>query len=190
MTAALGSRTARSGSVRDEALEHAFARREATAYEAAYHRFGGRLYATALRLLRNQAQAQDCVHDVMFRLWKRGDAYAADRGSLEAFLVVCVRNEALVRLRETARHDTLLRGIVPQEEYEMETDPIERQRIARAVAKLTVLQRQTIELVYFRSMTLNEAATVMKRPLGTLKSHLSSALRALRVSLKDEAGDA
>ncbi len=186
MTATHGSRIVSSANVRDTALEQAFSRREAPAYDAAYRRFGARLYATALRILREQPAAQDCVQDVLLRLWQRGGAYTPDRGSLEAFLVVCVRNEALTRLRDAARRAGAERKIIPVDDYEMENDPIERQRIAHAVQALTPLQRQTIEYAYFRAMTLSETATALEKPLGTVKSHLSAALRALRVALIDE----
>lgn len=189
--ATLGSRTNRSASVRDEALERAFARREASAYETAYARFGERLYATALRILRSHPWAQDCVQEVLMRLWQRGSAYTPDRGSLEAFLVVCVRNDALTRLRDATRQNELQRKMIPEEEYIEESDPIESRRIACAVNELTPLQKQTIEYAYFRSMTLVETAAAMGKPLGTVKSHLSAALRTLRKTLKnEEAADA
>lgn len=188
MAATLGSRILRSRKVRDEGLERAFARREASAYETAYRRFGGRLYAVALRLLRSEALAEDCVHDVMLRLWQRGSAYTVDRGALEAFLAVCVRNEALGRLRKTHRETPL--GPVHEREAAgcEEGDPIESARIARAVESLTPFQRQTIDYAYFRSMTLVETAEKMQKPLGTVKSHLSAALRALRAALQTEGG--
>ena len=191
MPATLGSRTSHSRNVRDEALENAFSRREASAYETAYRRFGERLYATALRVLRNRQGAQDCVQDVLLRLWQRGSTYSPDRGSLEAFLVVCVRNDALTRLRDVSRQTALQHKLQPEESYLEETDPIESRRIARAVGALTPLQRQTIEYAYFRAMTLAETAAAMGKPLGTVKSHLAAALGALRTALKvEDAADA
>lgn len=184
--ATLGSRIVRSGSVRDEALERAFARRDADAYETAYRRFGGRLYATALRVLGSPALAQDCVHDVLLHLWQRGNSYAPDRGSLEAFLTVCVRNGALARIRTDNRQSELRGRLVQEEPAVPENDPIERQRIARAIAGLTPLQAQMIDYAYYRAMTLSEIATETQKPLGTVKSHISAALRALRKTLQDK----
>ncbi|MEO9264468.1 MAG: sigma-70 family RNA polymerase sigma factor [Candidatus Baltobacteraceae bacterium] len=175
--------------MRDQALEIAFARGEATAFDEVYRRFLPRLHAGASRLLQDPQLAQDCVHDVLFRLWKRGDAYAPERGSLEAFLVVCVRNEALMRMRNSARQDQLRAKLRPAREYTMETDPIERGRIARAIAKLTPLQAQMVEYAYFRAMTLAEIAAELGKPLGTIKSHISAALRSLRAALREEGAD-
>ncbi len=156
------------------------------AYDTVYRRFGARLHATALRLLRDYPAAQDCVHDVLLHLLKRGNSYSCARGSLEAFLVTCVRNEALTRLRRDAQAARAFRAATESGEYHMDDDPIERVRIARAIARLTPLQAQMVDYAYFRALTLSEISRELNKPLGTVKSHISAALRALRVALRDE----
>jgi RNA polymerase sigma-70 factor (ECF subfamily) len=148
------------------------------------------MHATALRLLRDRDAAQECVHDVFTQLWRRGTAYAAERGSLEAFLVTCVRNRALERLRDATRGRAAIEKMDVREEYIMEEDPIERERIARAVAQLTEGQAAVVQLAYFRAMTLSEVASQLQIPIGTVKARLSAALRALRRSLIPQVGDA
>ena len=169
--------------MRDEALEAAFARGEAAAFDAAYRMYGARLRSSAHRVLQDRQAAQDCIHDVLLHLWKRGDAYAPVRGSLEAFLTVCVRNEALSRVRKRVRHEAIHMRLPKGERYTMDSDPIERERIARAVASLTPLQFAVIDRAYFKAMTLAEIAHDLHKPLGTVKSHVSAALRALRARL-------
>ena len=176
--------------MQQEWLAHAFARRESEAYETAYRRYGARMQATALRLLRDRDTAQECVQDVFTQLWRRGTAYAAERGSLEAFLVTCVRNRALERLREATRGRAAIEKIDVRETYVLEEDPIERERIARAVAQLTEAQAVVIRLAYFRAMTLSEVASQLQIPIGTVKGRLSAALRALRRSLIPQVGNA
>ncbi|MGA7571924.1 MAG: sigma-70 family RNA polymerase sigma factor [Candidatus Aquilonibacter sp.] len=170
--------------MRDSALERAFAERQSWAYEAAYRRFGARMYTAALRVLADRGAAQDCVHEVMLHLWKRGDAYRSERGSLEAFLVTCSRNRGLERLRSAGRQfDAMRRAASPDESEALMPDPIERDRIARAIESLPPAQAQTIQCAYFKGMTLTEIASALGEPVGTIKSRLSAALRALRSSL-------
>jgi len=120
----------------------------------------------------------------MLHLWKRGDAYSAARGALEAFLVVCARNSALQRLRSTERQSQLARSNANEDTVdEIAPDPIEAQRIARAIAGLTPTQAQTIDLAYFKCMTHAEIAQNLGEPIGTVKSRVASALRALRRTL-------
>jgi RNA polymerase sigma-70 factor, ECF subfamily len=170
--------------MRDAALEQAFAQRQSWAFEAAYRRFGARMYTSALRVLRDRGAAQDCVHEVMLHLWKRGDAYNTARGALEAFLVVCAHNSALQRLRAVQRQSQLAQRATNDDVVdEIADDPIERERIAQAIAELTPVQAQTIDLAYYRGMTHAEIAQKLGEPVGTVKSRLSAALRALRRSL-------
>ncbi len=176
--------------MRDEALEDEFARRQSAAYEAAYRQFGARMHATALRLLRDSEAARECVQDVFLHLWRSGTAYAAARGSLEAFLVTCARNRALTRLRERGRLDEAAARLERPRDYALEEDPIERDRIARAVARLTDGQAAVVRRAYFGGLTLNEVASELAIPIGTVKGRLSSALRALRRELIPEVHDA
>jgi len=188
LPATLASRITHSPSVRDAVLEQAFAHGAPWAFEAAYRHFGGRLYATALHLLRDPQSAQDCVHDVLLHLWKRGGAYSSDRGSLEAFLVTCVRNDALTRLRNEARRATLRRGIVEPDRYELDLDPIEHARIERAIAQLDPAHQKMVELAYYRGLTHSEIAAQLAEPIGTIKSRISAALRSLRRTLAPPTG--
>ena len=174
--------------MRDDLLEHGFARGDAGAYESAYRRFGARLYGTALRLLRSDALAQECVHDVLLNLWKKRSAYTPARGDLQAFLVACVRNDALARLRNDARRREIATSLNVTETYEIEEDPIERERIARAVNELTDMQKQMVELAYYKSMTHAEIAAELNEPIGTIKSRIAAALRALRRTLVPGSG--
>ncbi|HMF28295.1 MAG TPA: sigma-70 family RNA polymerase sigma factor [Candidatus Cybelea sp.] len=173
----------------DESLAELFSRRDAGAYEAAYRSFGLRMRATAMRLLRDSDAANECVHDVFLHLWRKEGAYSPARGSLEAFLVTCARNRALERLRDTTRGRAALEKIEIREEYTLEEDPIERDRIRRAVEQLTEAQAAVVQLAYYRAMTLSEVATQLQIPVGTVKARLSAALRALRRSLIPVASD-
>jgi RNA polymerase sigma-70 factor (ECF subfamily) len=164
--------------------------RDAHAYEVAYRRFGARLYASALRILRDTGQAQDCVHDVLLHLWRRGDAYSSQRGSLEAFLVTCVRNDALTRVRKEARRSALAAAQREPASYEpTDVDPIQRERIARAIQNLTPLQAQMVRRAYYGGSTHAEIADDIGEPVGTVKSRIAAALRALRRTLREEGND-
>jgi len=175
--------------VRDEPLEDGFARREAGAYETAYRSFGARMYTAALRLSGDAELARECVQDVFLHLWRRRTAYVSARGSLEAFLVACARNAALTRLRSTQRRGETAAKVDLAAEYVLENDPIERERIARAVSRLSEGQADVVQLAYYRGFTLNEVAADLQIPVGTVKGRLSAALRALRRSLVLERGN-
>jgi RNA polymerase sigma-70 factor, ECF subfamily len=179
----------RSTSQRDQALESAFSRGDAAAYETVYRLFGDRMYTTALHLLRDAGTARECVHDVLLQLWKRPDAYDRRRGDLEAFLVACTRNQALMRLRGDRRRRQVLERLDPAPDRTFDDDPIERERVARALARLPREQAEAIQLAYYRGFTLAQIAAERDLPLGTVKSRISAALRSLRLALVVENGE-
>ena len=179
-------RSPRDFRVRDETLESAFARREAAAYERAYEQFSARMYTSALRVLRDKELAHECVHDVLLRLWRKGTSYSPARGSLEAFLVVCVRNAALARVRDDARRRALLAEQPPAPESTTDADPFEHAHVTEALSRLSEAQAKTIQLAYYRGMTHTEIAAALNEPVGTIKSRISNALRTLRGALGKE----
>lgn len=167
-------------------MARAFAAREPWAYEAAYRLYGRTLLRAALGILRDDQEAQDCVHDVMLRLWKRGSGFRVERGSVGAFLAVCARNEALSRLRKRVNRERIA-GSRPLNVAEAVVADVgetvsERSAIDAALQGLSEKERQSIVLAYYRHFTLVEIAAELNEPVGTIKSRLSAALRRLRVA--------
>lgn len=168
----------------DLEIAQAFVKREAWAYDAAYRTHGRLIYAAALQVLRDPQEAQDCVHDVMLRLWRRGSDYRLERGSLRAFLAVCVRNEALSRSRKSANRQRIARGVESAGDVADFGGAIaDREALRGALDSLGEKQRTTIGLAYYGHLTLDEIARKLGEPVGTIKSRLSAALRKLRESL-------
>jgi RNA polymerase sigma-70 factor (ECF subfamily) len=168
-------------------LARAFVKREAWAYEAAYREHGRAIYAAALQVLSNAQEAQDCVHDVLLRLWRRGSAYREERGSLRAFLAVCVRNEALSRSRKARNRERIVRETEPRGDVaDFGSAVADRESIRVALDALGDKQRETIALAYYGRLTLEEIARKFDEPLGTVKSRLSAALRKLRETFASE----
>lgn len=165
----------------DPELQRAFAAREGWAYDAAYRVYGRILSAAARSVLRADSDVQDCVHDVLLRLWRRGDAYRLERGSLCAFLAVSVRNEALTRARNARNRDRIVRSIAePGDEPDIGDAVAQSESVRAALRALTDKQRRSIELAYFGGLTHEQIARELDEPVGTVKSRLSASLRRLR----------
>ena len=167
----------------DADLEQAFSAHEPWALETLYARYGKTFYAAAFGVLRSVEDAQDCVQDVLLRLWRRPETYAREKGALKAFVAVCVRNEALTRLRAKRRAPELERRASSQTEEETTFEPfdhVEHNRLVRAMQELPPPQRQAIVLAYFKHLTHREIAERTGDPIGTIKSRLSTAVHRLR----------
>jgi RNA polymerase sigma-70 factor, ECF subfamily len=166
----------------DEALAAAFAAHEGWAFGEAYRRYARLLYSAAYNVLGNAEDAQDCIADAIAKLWRTRGAYSTARGNLRSFLVVCVRNEAISRRRRHARAVRLEERLaaMPAEHEELRLpDPIERDRVRRALLELPPEQRAALELAYYEGKTQREIAAELHEPLGTIKSRVKLGLRRL-----------
>ena len=171
----------------DDRLATAFAARERGAFDEAYRRFGALLYSTAYNVLGNVEDAQDCVHDALSRVWRSPNAYSRARGALRSFLVVCVRNEAISRLRSRGRRARLAERLAaePLEHDELRIDDVvEHDRLRTAMNALPSEQRAPLELAYYEGKTHVEVAAALGEPLGTVKSRITLGLRKLAAALR------
>jgi RNA polymerase sigma-70 factor (ECF subfamily) len=159
-----------------------------------YDRYAPMAMGLALRITRDELEAQDVVHDAFVAVVERAEQYRVERGSVVAWLVATVRNLSLDRMRRRTR-----RGQITEEELrhvppEVVADPehmtvVEQQRLAvrRALEKLPRSQRETLEVAFFEGLSYPEIAERQNIPLGTVKSRAARALTALRGALTDEA---
>jgi RNA polymerase sigma-70 factor (ECF subfamily) len=182
------SAIARSAETEEQrAIEAAFVAREPWAFEAAYGAYRKQLYGAAYWVLQQRTDAEDCVHDVLVRVWRSERAYSQARGSLHAFLVVCVRNEALSRRRRDANRRRIEQTRLRTVEAVDSADEPAAQRIdvQRSLERLSSPQREAIRLAYYDGLTHEQIAQRLGEPVGTVKSRLSSALRMLRGILRE-----
>lgn len=148
------------------------------------------VYSAALRVLKDEAAAQDVVQDVFVELWSRPGRYDHAAGSLHTYLVVLARRRAvdLVRseVRRMARQERSYR-LAPGEPSPSPSEEVMASYAAAAVRAAVLLlpesQRRIVELAYFGGLTCKEAAEAAGIPEGTAKSRLRLALAKLETVL-------
>ena len=156
-----------------------------------YDRFSGPLYGTALRVLRDPAEAQDVVHDTFVTLWEKAGTFEVNRGSAFAWAVTLVRNRAIDRVRMRRRRAELLAQSVPADlgyadapasasGDESAALDDEARAIRAAVATLPLEQKRALELAFFSGLTQEEIARKLSEPLGTVKARIRRGLIKLR----------
>ena len=154
-------------------------------FELAYRTHAARLRAVAYHVLGDRDAAQDAVHAALVRVWSSG-AYRAERGALLPYLIACVRREALDQARGARRRSAREYRAAPAAEIPdaaAAIDPVETQRLHRALDALPAAQRDVIVQAYYGGRTLAEIALAGGVPLGTVKSRLAGALRRLHDAL-------
>jgi len=163
--------------------------------EELYDRHAPLVFGVALKIVRDQTEAEDVVHDAFVTIVERADQFRPDRGSVVAWLVTTVRNLALDRARRRARRAQITDEELRHEPVEPVPDPetlswVEKRRAAMVAAldRVPEAQRRTLEIAFFEGLSYPEIAEREGVPLGTVKSRAARALAALRAALEGELG--
>ena len=148
------------------------------------------VYAAALRILGNPAQAQDVVQDVFLRIWRRPETFDAQRGQLASYLRMMARSRALDLWREgqaAGRASDRLQLVVDGAPPPAEDSPAvaaelgaTRETVIEALQQLPEPQREALVLAYWGGLTAGEIADREHVPLGTAKSRIRLGLARLR----------
>jgi RNA polymerase sigma-70 factor, ECF subfamily len=181
-------------------ITHAMDLSNPATFARAYDEHEAAVYGSALRVLGNQAAAQDVTQDVFLRLWRRPSAFDSRRGDLGAYLRLMARSRALDLWRSAqagGRATDRLKIAAGREEPRVEAEPVarfERDDHARTVrAALSTLpepQREAVVLAYWGGLTADEIAARSGVPLGTAKSRVRLGLQRMRGALeRDRAGE-
>jgi RNA polymerase sigma factor (sigma-70 family) len=169
----------------DEALVALAARSEHSALAELYDRYGRPAYGLALRILRDDALAEDAVQDAFLALWRTAARFVPERGKASTWILTLVHRRAvdLVRREERRRADTLEQA--PEQEANTSVDEeawlrLQRERVQTALRQLPDQQREALELAYYGGMTQSELADRLGQPLGTIKSRMFMGLARMR----------
>ncbi len=146
------------------------------------------LHRTAYLLLGDWALAEDLVQASLIKVylaWHR-----LDPAAVEAYTRRVLTNTAI------RWHRRKWRGERPTEVLpeirQPGADPagcLERQRMWDLIRTLPPRQRAVLVLRFYEDLTEAEIASMLGLSLGTVKSHMSRALHALRARLNEPAGD-
>jgi RNA polymerase sigma factor (sigma-70 family) len=176
----------------DEALLSLVASSDDQALAELYDRFGRVAYGLALRILRDEALAQDAVQEAFLAVWRSADRFLAERAKASTWILTLVhrRSVDLVRREDHRRGEPLESAAEPTAPVTTEEEAtlgFERRIVQEALAQLSPEQREALELGYYGGLTQSELAEQLGQPLGTIKSRMFAGLSRLR-DLLAEAG--
>ena len=172
----------------DEQLVALVAQSDDAALAELYDRFGRIAYGLALRILRDDALAQDAVQEAFLGVWRSADRFLAERAKASTWILTLVHRRAvdLVRREERRRGEPL-----PETEPAVDAPVdeaerlVQRELVNQALRRLPDDQREALELAYYGGYTQSELAERLGQPLGTIKSRMFTGLGRLREILAE-----
>jgi RNA polymerase sigma-70 factor, ECF subfamily len=153
-----------------------------------YRQYRVPLMSYVLRLTAGDRQhAEDVVQETMVRAWRQAGKLDLTEPSLMPWLVTVARRIVIddkrrrsVRPMETG--DDMLENAPVADSTE---DLLRKVVVTEALQLLSPAHREVLNETILRDRTVNQAAEALGIPVGTVKSRVYYALRALRVVLAE-----
>jgi RNA polymerase sigma-70 factor (ECF subfamily) len=181
-------------SVPDEALMKAVSRRRYDALAELYDRHGKRLRATIDGVVHEEGEADDVLQEIFIQIWEEAARYSPKAGKPLGWMVTIARRRAIDRLRRRQAYSRARERY--QKRVTQETSNSTRQAdevfmlsdlrhfLKECMRILPRLQREALELAFFKGLSHREIAAATHAPLGTVKTRLELGLQKLTHAVK------
>ena len=166
------------------------ARGQDGAFAELYDLTASRIYGVVLKVLRSPDQALEVTQEVYVEIWRQASRFSAERGSVLAWMSTIAHRRAVDRVRSATsetRRDGVWGRLDAETPHDEVWDSLEHQldadRVRKGMESLTAVQREAVTLAYFGGYTHREVASLLKLPLGTVKTRIRDGLIGLRDAL-------
>jgi RNA polymerase sigma-70 factor (ECF subfamily) len=161
---------------------------ESAALAKLYDESSAVVFAVAVRMVGNEADAEEVTLDTYTQLWRNASGYNPERGSVSAWLVTIARSRAIDKLRSRTAHtrfDEPLDGVAEPRSTGANPEEISilnqrRRQVLAALDQIPSDQRRTIHLAYFSGLPHSELAEQLGEPLGTVKTRIRLGMMKMR----------
>jgi RNA polymerase sigma-70 factor (ECF subfamily) len=162
---------------------------ETSAFDEVFRTWYEPLVRYVMRIVRDDAVAEDLAQDAMLELWRRRDQLAPD-GGIQPYLWQSVRNRALNHLRHgkvRERAEPRIIAVAPVPAAADAEAGVSELTTAlhAALDKLPPRCREVFELSRTRDLRYSEIAELLGVSVKAVEAQMGKALRVLREELSD-----
>ena len=157
------------------------------AYRRLYDATSPKLFAIALRILREESRAEDVLQDSFVNVWNSAASYNSSLSAPMTWMVTIVRNRSLDYIRRvdhrTVELDVELESMLESESptpADLASRGQDAVALQRCLKRLDAGQRQVIAFAYWQGLTHSELATTLRIPIGTVKTWIRRGLEKMR----------
>lgn len=166
------------------------AQRDQTTFERLFKTYFKQLHAYAFTMLRDEADAEEMVQQVFFKLWERNETLSVS-GAAGAYLYRAVHNESLnfIKHRKVKSSHQLHVAYSMKNEVEHPAKKIIagelEKKIHAALEELPEQCRSIFQLSRFEELKYREIAGKLGISVKTVENQMGKALKLLRLKLAD-----
>ena len=160
-------------------------RGDTEAFARLYDVLSGSVHGLARRVVRDPERAEDVAQEVFLEVWRKAPAYEPSKGTAKTWILTIAHRRAVdaVRRNETSRKYEA-RTVVDEVLHEAPADGLiareEQKQVRDCLGTLTGLQLESVQLAYYNGYTYSEVATLLDKPLPTIKTRMRDGLIRLR----------
>jgi RNA polymerase sigma-70 factor (ECF subfamily) len=177
----------------DEVLISRIAGGDRLAMQVLYARHHVRVYRFVLRLVRNEATAEDLISEVFLDVWRQAGKFEG-RSAASTWMLSIARFKALstLRRRQEDELDDEAAGQIEDHADDPETALAKKDKsvaLRKCLAGLSAEHREIIDLVYYHEKSVEEVAEIVGIPEATVKTRMFYARKKLSELLKKQGID-
>ena len=169
--------------------------RNEKAFSYLYDNYSGALYGIVNAIVTDNETANDVLQNVFVNIWKKIETYDPSKGRLFTWMLNIARNASIDELRSKGHRDSKKNQPLGEnvDVAGPVTGPVTGDvGLRKILSRLKEEWRVLVELSYFQGFTHEEISRQLAIAVGTSKSQLFDARRAMRALLQPaaEAGHA
>ena len=176
--------------VNDTVLIHRLQKRDEAVFEQVFKSNYKNLHAYAFSILRDEADAEEMVQSVFYKLWERSENLSIS-GSITAYLYRAVHNESLnyiKHLNVRSKHRMYVSHKIDDGSEEgsnrVQAKELE-ERIQQAMNELPEQCRTIFQMSRFEELRYREIADKLNLSVKTVENQMGKALKVMRARLAD-----
>ncbi len=165
------------------------ARGDSGAFEDLYDELSAAVHGLARRVVRDPARAEDVTQEVFLEVWRKATRFDQGLGKARTWVMTIAHRRAVDAVRRSEAQKRQDHHGAPDEvSHDEPADAVitadEHSAVRDCLDTLTDLQLESVRLAYFNGYTYGEVATLLDKPLPTIKTRMRDGLIRLRDCLE------
>ncbi len=151
--------------------------------------YGNDVLQTAYSYVKDVHIAEDLFQEVFIKVYRMLETFRGE-SSIKTWILRIAANTCKDYLKSAYSRKVVPmmefaeEAITSEDDYEEVENEDTTQAVKNAVMQLPENHREVVMMVYYQEMSLDEAATVLEVPVGTVKSRLARAREKLKEKLE------